>query len=131
MSNEEGYVYVSPLERLQSESRYAAERRCRDNDATIDQDYTYENQDSYNKTNTVSQGDATRRGTHISYQVVFSRVDLCCELVLFFLLAADETNRSEHQSCARTDTHGRFVYSSSLALAFPYRDIGPLPQSPT
>ena len=30
------YVYVSSLERLQSESRCAAEKRCRGNDATID-----------------------------------------------------------------------------------------------
>ena len=35
--------YVPSLERLQSESRAAAERRCKDNDAMIGKHYTYEN----------------------------------------------------------------------------------------
>ena len=40
MSNEE--AYVSSLQRQLSESRAAAERRCKDNDAMIDKYYTYE-----------------------------------------------------------------------------------------
>ena len=44
MSNEA--LHVSTLERLQSESRSAAERRCKANDATIDNDAIIDHQDT-------------------------------------------------------------------------------------
>ena len=67
MSNEESYV--SSLEQLQSDSRTADERRCRNNDATIDQQNTYENEidtASDQKTNASSAEVAMLEETDIS-----------------------------------------------------------------
>ena len=108
MSNEASYVL---LERLNSDSRIAAERRCKDNHPKIASRCTYEFKIRQARDHTVEE-------TNVSHM----SLDHACAFT-------SSGNRSEakrlyrmgHHSCAQLCTHDSFDCFTSFPLTFPFK----------